>query len=155
MMIPSWGIEPDSGYNARQSKIYCFRGNATTTVDVLDIAGGTNGSWENNIIYDGNVLLPTTGSCGEYSPADMEGKFGYLNIYTASAINQIFRFDVKNRSIAAFTPTSYLQAGTAAVGKRIAILTTIDDDDTPATKYADVVLVGHLAAYCQEMIVQV
>jgi hypothetical protein len=67
----------------------------------------------------------------------------------------MLRFDVKNRTLSAFTPTSYVQAGTAVVGKRIACLVTIDDDDSPATKYAEVLLVGHIAAYCQEIIVQV
>jgi hypothetical protein len=155
MLIPAWGIEPDESDNAKQSWIYCFRGGGTVTLDCLNIAGGTTGSWESNIVYDGNLMLPTTGSCGCYSPADMEGKFGYLNIYTASVVNQIFRFDVKNRVLSAYTPTSYLQAGTAVVGCRIAAIAAIDDDDSPSTKYADILLLGHLAAFCQEMIVQV
>jgi hypothetical protein len=156
MLIPSWGIEPDAGFNARNSRIYRFRGGGAATLDCLDIAGGTAGSWENNLIYDGNVLLPNTGSCACYSPSDMQGKFAYMNIYTASALNQIFRFDVKNRALSSYTPTSYLQAGTAAVGCRIAVSSIIDDDSPSlATKYGDIVLMGHLASYCQEMIVQV
>lgn len=155
IMLPAWGIEPSEESNSKQSWVYCFRGAGAVTLDCLDIAGGTTGSWENNIVYDGNVLLPTTGSCGDYAPCDMEGKFGYLNIYTASLVNQMYRFDVKNRVLSAFTPTSYLQAGTAAVGSRIACLATIDDDDTPATKYSEVILIGHLASFCQEIIVQV
>jgi len=155
MMFPAWGIEPDDSGNSKQSWVYCFRGAGVVTLDCLDISGGTNGTWENAIVYDGNVLLPNTGSCGDNSPCDMEGKFAYMNIYTASAINQMFRFDLKNRCLSAFTPTSYVQAGTAAVGGRISCLVAIDDDDTPDTKYAEVVLIGHLAAYCQEIIVQV
>jgi hypothetical protein len=155
MMFPAWGIEPDDAGNAKQSWIYCFRGGGAVTLDCLDIAGGTTGSCENAIVYDGNVQLPAAGSCGDYAGFANEGKFGYLNIYTASAINQMFRFDVKNRTLSSFTPTSYVQAGTAIVGKRVACLVAIDDDDSPETKYANVFLLGHLAAYCQEIIVQV
>jgi hypothetical protein len=154
VMLPAWGIEPDLAGNAKQSWVYCFRGVGAITLDCLDIAGGTNGTWENVITYDGNVMLPTTGSCGDYSPTDLEGKFGYLNIYTASVINQMYRFDVKNRVLSAFTPTSYVQAGTAAGGNRISCICAIDEADTPDTKYANVLLLGHLAAYAQEIIVQ-
>lgn len=155
VMLPAWGIEPDANGYAKQSWVYCFRGNGAVTLDCLDFAGGVNGTWENAIVYDGNVQLPTTGSCGDYAPCDMEGKFGYMNIYTASLVNQIYRFDVKNRALSAFTPTTYLQAGTAAVGSRMACLTAIDSDDYPYTKYTNVLLIMHLAAYCQEHIVQV
>jgi hypothetical protein len=155
MLIPAWGIEPDDAGYAKQSWVYCFRGAGAVTLDCLDIAGGVNGTWENALVYDGNVIVLNTGSCGCYSPAAMEGKFGYINFYVASAVNQMYRFDVKNRVLSAFTPTSYLQAGTAVVGGRIACIAAIDDDDTPATKYAEVLYVGHLAAFCQEIIVQV
>jgi hypothetical protein len=133
---------------AKQSWVYCFRGGAATTLDCLNIAGGTNGSWENAIVYDGNVVLPTTGSCASYAPASQEGRFAYLNIYTASVINQMYRFDVKNRALTINTSTPYLQAGTAAVGERIACTAVIDGSD----KYTQVLLVGHLATYCMEYI---
>lgn len=155
MMFPSHGIEPDAAGNAKQSWVYCFRGGAAVTLDCLDIAGGTTGSWENAIVYDGNVLLPTTGSCGEYAPCALDGEFAYMNIYTTSAINQIYRFNVKTRVLTAFTPTSYVQAGTAAVGGRLSCLVAIDEADTPDTKYSNIFIIGHLAAYCQEIIVQV
>ena len=78
--FPSWGIVPDSAKNARHSFIHCFRGGGTATLDVLDIAGGTTGSWSNAITYDGGQLI-TTGSCGCYAPCDNEGRHGYINFY--------------------------------------------------------------------------
>ena len=147
----SFGIEPDVAKNARHSFIFSFRGGASTTLDMLDIAGGTTGAWSNAIDYDGKAPTLTTGSCGKYAPVDNEGRFGYLNIYTASATNQIYRFDVKNRVLQSFTPTDWIQAGTAAVGDRVAVYCAIDGND----KYTLVFLLAHLSTISQEVIVQV
>jgi len=147
----SFGIEPDPAKNSRHSFIFSFRGGNTSTLDMLDIAGGTTGAWSNDVVYDGKARLLTTGSCGKYAPCDNEGKFGYLNIYTASATNQIYRFDVKNRVLQAFTPTDWIQAGTAAVGDRIGTCVAIDEND----KYTIVFLMSHLSTISQEIIVQV
>ena len=45
LWAPSFGIQPDVARNARHSFCYFFRGGATTTLDLLDIAGGTTGTW--------------------------------------------------------------------------------------------------------------
>lgn len=148
--IPSFGIEPDAGKNARHSFIFSFRGGATSTLDLLDIAGGTTGLWSGAIVYDGAVAL-TTGSCGKYAPADNEGRFGYINSYVASAVNQMFRFDVKNRVLSPETPTDWVQAGVAVAGDRIASYVAIDGTD----KYSVVFLLSHLATNGQELIIQV
>lgn len=147
----SFGIEPDTDKNARHSFVYSFRGGASTTLDVLDIAGGTTGSWSNAVVYDGSTVNLTTGTCGKYAPCDNEGRFGYMNIYVASGLSQIYRFDVKNRVLQSFTPTDWIQAGTAAAGDRIGTYTAIDGDD----KYTMVFLVAHLSTISQEIIVQV
>jgi len=144
----SFGIQPDAGKNARHSFIYSFRGGAST-LDVLDISGGTTGAWSNAVVYDGLVSL-TTGSCGKYAPFDNEGKFGYLNSYTASAINQIYRFDVKNRVLSPFTPTDWIQSGTAAAGDRVATYCAIDGDE----KYTVGFLMAHTSTISQEIVVQ-
>jgi len=145
----AFGIEPDTAKNARHSHVFSFRGGNTSTLDLLDIAGGTTGAWSNAIVYDGARNL-TTGSCGKYAPADQEGRFGYLNIYVASAVNQIHRFDVKNRVLTAQTPTDWIQSGTAATGDRIATYAAIDGSD----KYTVVLLMAHLSTISQELIVQ-
>lgn len=150
MWMPSWGIQPGVARNARQSLCYFFRGGTATTLDVLDIAGSITGTWTGAIVYDGAVPL-TIAACGGYAPFDNEGRMFYINIYVASAVNQIYRFDVQNRVMSPFTPTDFLQAGTAASSKRIACYAAIDATDT----YDVVLLQSHLSSVTQEMIVLV
>lgn len=147
----SFGIEPDTDKNARHSFIYSFRGGAATTLDVLDIAGGTTGAWSNAVVYDGSTVNLGAGTCGKYAPFDNEGRFGYLNIYVASAFNQIYRFDVKNRVLQSFTPTDWIQSGTAAAGDRLGTYCAIDGTD----KYTVILLIAHLSTIDQELVVQV
>lgn len=151
MSFPSFGIQPNDAKNSRHSFIFSFRGGNTTTLDLLDIAGGASGLWSNNIAYDKGAKTQTTGSCGEYAPFDNEGRFGYINSYTASLVNQIFRFDVKARTLNPFTPTDWIQAGTAAAGDRLTTYVAIDGD----VKYTVVFLQAHLSTISQEIIIQV
>lgn len=147
----SFGIVPDAAKNSRHSFVHSFRGGNATTLDVLDIAGGTTGSWSNAIVYDGNTINFTTGACGKYAPYDNEGRHGYINAFNGSAVNQIYRYDVQNRVLSSYTPTDWIQAGTAAVGDRVATYCAIDGSD----KYTVVLLVSHASTVAQELIVQV
>jgi hypothetical protein len=149
MWAPSFGIEPDPARNARHSFCYFFRGGATT-LDVLDIAGSITGTWTGAITYDGAVAL-TAGTSGCYSPFENEGRMFYMNIYVASAVNQMYRFDVENRVLSPFTPTDWIQAGVAASGNRMAAYAAIDGNDT----YDVVLLQAHLSTIAQEMVVLV
>lgn len=144
--MPSFGISPDTAKNSRHSYLYCWRGTAAT-LDLLDIAGGTTGSWSGAIVYDGSVTMPAALS-GCYSPFENEGRMFYLNPYVASQINQIFRFDVQNRVLSPYTPTDEIQAGTAALGNRMACYVALDGNDT----YDIVFLQSHLATRTQELI---
>lgn len=146
MWMPSFGIEPDPDRNARHSFNYFFRGGAVT-LDVLDIAGAIAGTWTGAIAYDGGVSVGA-GASGCYAPFDNEGRMFYRNIYTASAANQIYRFDVQNRVLSPFTATDFIQSGTAAVGNRMAAYAAIDGEDT----YDVVLLVSHLSSITQELI---
>lgn len=151
MWMPSWGIQPDAARNARHSFCYFFRG-ASATLDVLDIAASITGTWTGAVVYDGSPgALPTTGSGGCYSPFDNEGRMFYMNLYVASAINQIYRFDVQNRVLVPFAPTDFLQAGTAALGNRVACYVALDGTDT----YDTVFLQSHLSTVAQELVVLV
>ena len=148
MWAPSFGIQPDAARNARHSFCYFFRGGAAT-LDVLDIAASITGTWTGAITYDGSPgALPTTGSSGCYSPFDNEGRMFYMNLYVASQISQIYRFDVQNRVLAVFAPTDFIQAGAAAVGNRMAAYCAIDGTDT----YDTVFLQSHLSTVAQEMV---
>jgi len=145
------GIEPDAAKNARHSFVHSFRGGNSTTLDVLDIAGAITGTWSNAVVYDGLTPLFTTGTCGRYAPVDNEGKFGYINVYVASAVNQMFRYDCKNRVLSAVTPTDWIQTGTAAAGDRMACMTAIDGND----KHTVVLLISHLSTITQELVVEI
>ncbi len=149
MWAPSWGIQPGVARNARQSFCYFFRG-ASATLDVLDIAGSITGTWTGAIVYDGAVTL-TVGTCGCLAPFENEGRMFYMNIYATGVVNQIYRFDVQNRALSPFTPTDFLQAGTAALGQRMAAYAAIDGTDT----YDVILLQSHLSAVAQEMVVLV
>ena len=149
MWAPSWGIRPDAGKNARQSFCYFFRG-GVSTLDVLDIAGSITGTWTGAVTYDGALAL-TVGTCGTYSPFENEGRMFYLNLYVASAVNQMYRFDVQNRVLSPFTPTDFLQSGTAVLGQRMAAYCAIDGTDT----YDVILLQSHLSTVSQEMVVLV
>jgi len=147
---PAYGIQPDTQKNARHSHLFFFRGSAVT-LDLLDIAGGTTGLWTGAVVYDGNTTTMGGGTSVAYSPFGGEGRFSYINAYSASAINQIFRFDAKNRVLSPYTPTDDIQAGTAAVGNRMAAYVAIDGTDL----YDVVLLKSHLSTKMQELIVLV
>lgn len=143
---PSFGIQPDVGRNARHSVQYFFRGSATT-LDTLDIAGSITGTWTAGVVYDGAVAT-TAGTTGAYAPFGQEGRMCYINIYVASGINQMFRFDVKNRVLSPHTATDFLQSGVAAGGQRMAAYAAIDTNDT----YDVILLQAHLSSVAQELI---
>lgn len=152
MWAPSFGIQPDQARNARQSFCYFFRGGASAILDVLDIAGGTTGSWASTITYDGSPGgFPATGSSGCYAPFDNEGRMFYLNLYTASAVNQMYRFDVQNRVMSPYAPTDFVQTGGASPGNRMAAYAALDGSDT----YDVVLLQSHLSTVSQELVVLV
>ena len=119
-------------------------------MDVLDIAGSITGTWTSTITYDGAVAL-TVGTSGCSAPFENEGRMFYMNIYVASVINQIYRFDVQNRVLSPFTPTDFLQSGTAALGQRMATYCANDGTDT----YDVILLQSHLSTVAQEMVVLV
>jgi len=148
LWAPSFGIQPDVARNARHSFNYFFRGGAAITLDVLDIAGSITGTWTGAITYDGNVNTFGTGTTGCYSPFGQEGRYTYVNVYVASAINQIYRFDAKNRVFSPYAATDFIQTGGAALGGRMAAYVAIDGTDL----YDVLILQSHLATVTQELI---
>jgi hypothetical protein len=147
LWAPSFGIQPDVARNTRHSFNYFWRGGAVT-LDVLDIAGSITGTWTGNITYDGNVNAFGTGTTGCYSPFGQEGRYSYINVYVAGQINQIYRFDAKNRVFSAYVPTDFIQTGGATLGGRMAAYAAIDGTDT----YDVVLLQSHSSTIAQELI---
>jgi len=78
--IPFGDTTVDPLLTHRPSKIICFRGNNTTALDILDIAGGVNGAWTNTAPYNGIATAFTTGSCIAYDPIGEDGKFAYISV---------------------------------------------------------------------------
>jgi hypothetical protein len=150
LLMPSFGIRPDTQKNARHSFIYFIRGSGVSTIDLLDISSATAGTWAGGIVYDGGVSF-TTGSCGSYAPYENEGRFFYLNSYVTGVINQIQRFDTQNRVMAPFTATDWIQSGTATTGNRMSSFCAFDGND----KYDVILLTSHLSTITQELVVQV
>ncbi len=150
LLMPSHGIRPDTQKNARHSFIYFIRGGGVSTIDLLDISAAIAGTWTGAIVYDGGVTF-TTGTCGSYAPCNSTGRFFYINSYVASAINQIYRFDTQNRVLSPYTPTDWIQAGTATTGNRISTFCAFDGND----KYDVVFLTSLLSTITQELVVQV
>lgn len=146
MWASSYAIQPDVDRNARHSFQHFFRG-SSANIDVFDIAGSITGTWTSAIVYDGSISL-TTGSCGSLAPNDNEGRMFYLNIYSSGALNQMYRYDVQNRVMAAYTPTDFIQSGTAATGGRMTTYCAMDTDKN----YDVILLQSHLSTLAQELI---
>jgi hypothetical protein len=147
LWAPSFGIQPDAARNARHSFCYFFRG-GSVTLDVLDIAGGTAGLWTGGITYGGNVNTFGAGTTGAYCPCGEEGRYTYVNVFVASQLSQMYRFDAKNRAFTPYAATDFIQTGTATQGGRMAAVAAIDGTD----KYGVVLLQSHLSTLCQELI---
>jgi hypothetical protein len=150
LLIPSYGIRPEPQKYSRHSFIYFTRGGGSSVIDLLDIAGGITGLWTSTIVYDGAVTT-TTGTSGCYSPYQNGGRFCYINNYVSGLINQINRFDVQNRVMSPYTPTDWIQSGTAVVGNRLATFVAFDGSD----KYDVLFLQSHTTTITQELIVQI
>jgi hypothetical protein len=122
MVEQGFGPVRDVTGNHRHSFIYNFRGGASASIDVLDIAGGVNGSWSADIAYANKNQTFTTGSCGAYAPATFNGRYIHINI---NGTQRMGRFDVLNRR---FDVGAYLRfpQGAALVGQKMAIATFID-----------------------------
>lgn len=149
-MMAAFSIEPDTPQKySRNSFIYSFRGGGVTTLDLFDIAGSITGLWSSNITYDGGVTI-AGGSCGSHGIQDNDGRFFYINSYGQNTINQIFRFDLKNRVLAPFTPTEFLQINAGVVGNRFATYLAINGTE----KYTMLFLMSMAAPITQELVVQ-
>lgn len=86
---------------------YSFRGGATGTLDVYDIAANT---WTSNVVYQRQTETFTTGSAHE-----LVGDFIYS---VKDATGRMFRFDVAKQKLDPFSTLTYPQ-GAATVGDKL------------------------------------
>jgi hypothetical protein len=118
----AFGITRDATGNTTHSEIVLIRGGASNAIDILDIAGGANGLWTNGITYGNQSQTFTTGTCAQYAPATLGGRFIYLNV---NGTQRMARFDIRNNVM---DTNSYLRfpQGTAIVGGKMGLYTFID-----------------------------
>jgi hypothetical protein len=109
----------DAQKNARYSFIYSWRGGGVTTMDVLDIAGGSTGAWSGAAVYGGSSVLLNTGNSGVYDP--FSGYY-YMNPVGTNAFS---RFQPTHRVMENWAQLRFAQ-GTAVVGNRMASHAFID-----------------------------
>lgn len=86
---------------------YSFRGGATGTLDVYDIAANT---WTSNVVYQRQTETFTTGSAHE-----LVGDYIYS---VKDATGRMFRFDVAKQKLDPFATLTYPQ-GAATVGDKL------------------------------------
>lgn len=113
----AFSIVPDTNKNTRQSFIFSFRAGGNAALDLLDIAGDSNGTWSGNITYANKRHQFSTGTCGIVEPVTLEGKYLYIN-YNAG--RRFFRFDMKNRVLETSTFLNFTSSDISNSAQRIA-----------------------------------
>lgn len=127
----------DPTNNARHSLIYSLRctGTGGNPVDVLDIAGGTNGTWSSFSMTSSNFstnLVPVSSNGAIYDPFTNNGRYLYFLGPTSTQAGplNIFRLDVLNRTLEGFTPVpTTLGPNSDNVGSKLS-LKLIEDGAT-------------------------
>lgn len=114
----------DPSRNFRWSQIFVWRGGGTTTMDVLDIAGGSTGAWANASVYGSGPTF-AAGSCGVYDPNATAGSSGCVFYINQSGTTAFYRFNAATRQLNAWCQLRYSQ-GTAVAGDRMALKTFFD-----------------------------
>jgi len=127
-------------YKQNARYIYCFRGGATSTLDVYDIAANT---WISGVVYAFQQETFTTGT----SSADACG-FVYIN---KEATGRIFRFDVALHQImpVATNTNQVALGGTAVAGDRMFVLPFHEGDQLLYIGY----VMRHSAADMMRMLI--
>ena len=129
--VQSFGFDVDAQRNTRHSFIHRFRGGASNICDVLDIAGGANGSWTTDIVYGQKTQGFTTGTSWAYDPVTNGGRYVYAQI---SGTQRFMRFDLQNRMMEPWAYLRYAQ-GTAVVGTKLSMAFLIDGATSLAFLY--------------------
>lgn len=147
MAFGAWGTVKDPGANARPSMIHVFRGGNVATLDILDISGGANGTWDNAVVIGGVMPLVNTGTCGFCDSATNQGRYAYIN---SLAQQRSLRYDILNREVEPFCFLPVAQS-TAIVGNRTAPVLFVDG----AAKMTLMHMIGATQALCYRMLLHV
>lgn len=145
-LTQSFSITPDVNKYARHSHIFSIRGGAVSTIDVLDIAGGSTGSWSGAVVYGNLAPTFTTGTSVEQEPFTNGGRYIYIN---HNGTQRFFRFDMLNRVLEPWCWLKYAQ-GTAVLGKKLAVACFIEG----STKVAFLFALGNTNALMFNCLIQ-
>jgi hypothetical protein len=118
----SFGVTVDAQRNARHSFVHRFRGAASNTLDVFDLAGSATGAWTAAAAYGGQATTFTTGQHWAYDPVTAGGRYAYAQI---NGTQRFARYDALNRVLEPWCYLRYPQ-GTALVGNTLHLAYAID-----------------------------
>lgn len=128
-----FGLVQDYYKTLRSSYIYNFRGGVTSTLDILDIAGATTGSWTSSVPYD-NQGSVTFGTGGGIAYDVISNKAMVCPVSLINTPTNMYYFDVDNMSLRTYAPVPQVPS-TITDGDRLAVDYYIDGTDKKAYFY--------------------
>lgn len=130
-MEQCFGMARDPNGYKRHSHILVFRGAATNTLELFDIAAGATGTWTTPVVYGGQFPTFTTGTTWAYDPVTNEGQYVYCCL---NGTQRFFRFNMKTQTM---EPGPYLRVipSTAVVGQKLAVSYFMDGNTKIAFCY--------------------
>jgi hypothetical protein len=114
----------------RHSQIYKWRGGGTVSLDILDIAAATTGTWASDNVYDnrGSVLFNTSSGCA-YNAVDNVAFVVPTNL--VSTQTNTYYFEVDKMKLMPYAPCPQI-ASTVVDGDRTVVDFYIDGTDKKA-----------------------
>jgi hypothetical protein len=140
----------DASRNFRYSQLFAFRGGATNTLDVFDIAGAATGSWASAVTYGSITPTFTTGTSGAYDAVSNNGLEYYIQL---NGSNVYYRFNAYTRNLNTWTQLRFSPAAAALVGQKMA-MTSYIDPTTPSIKMGLLLTQRHSAVELFDCILQ-
>lgn len=128
-----FGLTLNAAKTLRHSFIYNFRGGATSTLDVFDIAAGATGVWTPAWVYD-NQGPVTFNSSSAHSYNALDNTTLISPVSLLGTPNNMYYFDVEKNSLRSYTSVPQINS-TITDGDRLAVDFFIDGVDKKAFHY--------------------
>jgi len=129
-----FGMALDTNKNNRYSYIFSFRGAGTSTLDILDIAGASTGSWSTGVTYGNSSAVSfNTGYTGGYDPVGIAPITGENStqgqwFYIATTGANCYRFNANSRTMMQWAQVEYSPSG-SSVGQKVCCYNYYDPSD--------------------------
>jgi hypothetical protein len=162
----AFGISPTvystSENNVKSSNIFSFRG-ASSTYDILDIAGAATGSWTNGVtmLYNGSSTPDSWVGANDYyyfayNPYTQGGAYIYGaqggNFSVTNAQRQYYRFSSINGQLEKVTGPKVAQGSTNGYGANVSFCSVYQDGTTKVAFYNTTRLLSNGIDYYQLML---